>query len=154
MSQRTRIIVKWILVIIWMIVIFLFSNQIAKVSSAQSGVVVEFVRHSLHVSVSEDILTFLTRKAAHTFMYFVLGILMYNVVKEYGFSTKKAILLSILFSLSYASFDEIHQLFVKGRSSEVTDVLIDSTAASVGVFVHYYVAKIHNIRLGKKHAEK
>ena len=154
MNKRTPIIIKWILVIIWMIVIFLFSNQVAKVSSAQSGVVVEFVKHSLHISLSESILTFLTRKAAHIFIYFVLCVLMYNVVKEYGFSTKKAILLSILFSLSYASFDEIHQLFVQGRSSEVADVLVDSTAANVGVFAHYYVAKIRNIRIGKKHAEK
>jgi VanZ family protein len=150
MNRQTRIIIEWILVIAWMIIIFLFSSQVAKVSSAQSGVVVEFVKHSLHVSLSESILTFLTRKAAHTFIYFVLGILIYNVIKEYGFSTKKAILLSILFSIFYASSDEIHQLFVQGRSSEVTDVLIDSTGASIGVFVHYFVAKIHNARFSKK----
>jgi len=146
MSQRTRIIIKWMLVITWMIVIFLFSSQVAKVSSVQSGVVVEFVKHSLHVSLSESILTYLTRKSAHIFLYFVLGILMYNVVRGYGYSTKRAILLSILFSLSYASFDEIHQLFIAGRSSEVGDVLIDTTASSIGVGVYYLAQRINLTR--------
>ena len=154
MNKQTRLIIKWALVIIWMIVIFMLSNEVASVSSARSAIIVNDIANTIHVSLSESILTFLTRKAAHIFVYFVLGILMYSVVKEYGFSTKKAVLLSILFSLSYASFDEIHQLFVQGRSSEVTDVMIDSTAASVGVFVHYYMTKIHNVRLNMKRSEK
>jgi VanZ family protein len=45
-------------------------------------------------------------------------------------------------------------MFVKGRSSELTDVLIDSTAASIGVFAHYYFAKIRNTRLGEKIVKK
>lgn len=132
---------KYLMLIAWMIVILMFSNQVAKVSSSQSEVVVEFARHSLHISLSEGVLTFLTRKAAHIFIYFVLGILMYNVVKEYGFSTKKAILLSMLFSLSYASFDEIHQMFVQGRSSEVTDVLIDTIASVAGIGMYYMIRR-------------
>jgi VanZ family protein len=125
-----------------MAVIFMLSNEVASVSSARSAVIVNDIVNNLHVSLPESILMFLTRKAAHIFMYFVLGILIYNVVKEYGFSTKKAMLLSILFAISYASFDEIHQLFVQGRSSEVRDVMIDSTASTVGVCLHYYFDQI------------
>lgn len=129
-----------------MILIFLFSNEVATTSSTRSAVIVNDIINTLHVSLSEDILTFLTRKAAHIFLYLVLGVLMYNVVKEYGFTTKKAMLLSILFSLSYAGFDETHQLFISGRSGQVSDVMIDTTASAVGVAVYYYLHKLrHNL---------
>jgi VanZ family protein len=39
----------------------------------------------------------------------------------------------------YAVSDEIHQLFTPGRSGEIRDVLIDSVAGMVGIWlIHVY----------------
>jgi VanZ family protein len=123
-----------------MIVIFLLSNEISGVSSGRSGAIVHILTHSLP-GLPQQILTLLTRKAAHTIAYFILGILIYNVVKEYNFTTRRAILLSIGLAFSYACSDEFHQLFVQGRSPEITDVLIDTTASTLGVYSYYLIHK-------------
>lgn len=132
---------KIALLIAWMGLIFLFSNEVADSSSERSGAIVDVIARS--VSWSQDILTFLTRKAAHMFIYFVLGVLMFNVVKEFPLSKKRAVLLSVLFVMLYAITDEFHQTFVPGRSAELRDVLIDTTAGAVGVMIYYIAAKFH-----------
>jgi VanZ family protein len=132
---------KYALLFAWMIVIFLFSNQVSHTSSAQSAVFVGFLE-SLHVSLPEQLLTFLTRKAAHTFIYFTLGILMFNVVRSYNISTRRAIWMSIVFVCGYACTDEFHQIFVSGRSSEITDVMIDTSGGTLGIAAYYAVSKL------------
>ncbi len=138
--------VGYISVGLWMVVIFVFSNQDSSISSRQSGTIVDFIE-SLGSSLGEDLLTFLTRKAAHIFVYFVLGLLVYNLLRTYGMTAKKTIVFSALMAFGYASFDEIHQLFIPGRSGELRDVLIDTTAASVGVVLY---ALLDRVRHSKK----
>ena len=133
-----------------MILIFLLSNEVANVSSGHSAVIVNAVLNSIHINLNESILTFLIRKAAHIFMYFVLGALMLNVVRAHKVSIKKAILLSIVFSLAYASFDEIHQLFIRGRSGELRDVIIDITASIIGIGIFYVFYRIRLNHLNNK----
>lgn len=123
----------------WMIVIFLLSNEVADTSSVRSGAIVDFIAQS--VSWSEGLLTFLTRKAAHIFVYFVLGILMFNAVR-YHVSLRRAVWMSIVFVLAYAVFDEVHQLFVPGRSGEIRDVLIDTMAGGVGIVLYAWTARL------------
>ena len=118
-----------------MVAIFLFSHQDASVSSQQSATVVEFVQ-SLTGSASESLLTFLTRKAAHIFMYLVLGGLLYNVMRTYSLGIRRAALICIVIAMGYAVTDEVHQLAIDGRSGEVRDVAIDTTASAAGVGVY------------------
>lgn len=129
--------------IVWMIVIFLLSNEVSGVSSGRSGEIVHILTNSLHVNLPQELLTFITRKAAHTIAYLILGTLIYNVLKEYNISTKRAILLSIILAATYACSDEFHQLFVQGRSPEITDVLIDTTASTLGIYIYYLIHKSH-----------
>jgi VanZ family protein len=142
---------KYALLLAWMIVIFLFSNQVSHTSSAQSAVFVGFLE-SLHVSLPEQVLTFLTRKAAHTFIYFVLGILMFNVVRSYNISTRRALWMSIIFVCGYACTDEFHQIFVSGRSPEITDVMIDTCGGALGVAAYYAMSKLR-IRSARNSAQ-
>ncbi len=130
-----RLVIKYISVAIWMIVIFLMSNEIAGASSARSDEIVRTIQ-SIGVSAPADLLTFLVRKAAHICAYFVLGILLFNLLKEYGLGVKKMIFISIAIAMLYACTDELHQMFVPGRSGEVRDVLIDTAGAAVGVAVY------------------
>lgn len=115
-----------------MLVIFLFSAQDADVSKSQSGALTDMLG-GLTGDMSEGWLTFLTRKAAHIFLYFVLGVLVYNTVRLHRLPLRRTILLGIAIVFIYAVSDEIHQLYIPGRSGELRDVLIDTTAASLGV---------------------
>jgi VanZ family protein len=125
-----------------MALIFILSNEVATTSSGRSDAIVHVITSSLNVSLSEEILTFITRKAAHIIAYFILGALIYNIVRTYPFSTKRAVFLSIVLALTYAAFDEIHQLFVPGRSGELRDVFIDTIASTVGVYAYYFIYKM------------
>ena len=130
-----RLAIKYIFVAIWMLVIFLMSSEVAGTSSARSDEIVRTIQ-SIGVSASTDLLTFLVRKAAHISAYFVLGILIFSLLKEYGLGVKKMIFISIAIAMLYACTDEVHQVFVSGRSGVVRDVLIDTAGAAVGVVVY------------------
>ena len=126
--------------ILWMLVIFYLSSEGSDTSSERSGAIVETIR-VVAGGLPNDILTFLTRKAAHMIAYFILGVLMYLVVRTYNLRPRTAILLSIGLVCGYAISDEVHQLFVPGRSGEVRDVLIDTISGAVGVWATYGVAR-------------
>ena len=126
-----------LLPLLWMVVIFMLSHQSASISSGQSGVFVEQLRH-IAPSVDQQLLTFLVRKGAHIFAYFVLGILIFNALWRVDlskFKFNRPAMLSIIVCALYAVSDEFHQLFVSGRSGEIRDIIIDSCAATIGVFI-------------------
>ncbi len=124
----------------------MLSNEPASVSSSRSDFIVNTLTGSFNLDTSESFLTFLTRKSAHIFAYFILGVLAYNAFKSKSTSHKQAIIISIIFCLIYAALDETHQLFISGRSGEVRDVALDTTAACLGVFMHYHFNKIYQTR--------
>ena len=90
------------------------------------------------------------RKVAHASEFCILGILVYTCLKAFNIKKYKIILFSILLSFIYACTDEFHQSFVQGRTSQFTDVLIDTAGAVIGVlfinFIFYLINK-------KKHPE-
>ena len=133
--------IKLVCAVVWMLLIFYLSSEGHDASSGRSDVIAEAVRHITNTNLPNDVLTFLTRKAAHITAYFVLGILMYNLVRTYARGALKAITYSIVFVAAYATSDEFHQMFVPGRSSEIRDVLIDTTAGVVGVTVAYFIIR-------------
>ena len=134
MANR-RLVIKYFFVAVWMLVIFLMSSEVAGTSSARSDEIVRTIQ-SIGVSAPADLLTFLVRKAAHISAYFVLGILLFNLLKEYDLGVKKMIFISLAIAMLYACTDEVHQVFVSGRSGQVRDVLIDTAGAAVGVVVY------------------
>jgi len=75
------------------------------------------------------------RKCMHTSVYFVLSILICNCLKIFKISGLKNLIMPIGISFLYACTDELHQLFVEGRTSQFTDVLIDTTGAIIGVTI-------------------
>lgn len=126
-AYNCKRVILWASVVLWMTLIFWFSSAGHDVSSGQSESVVHTVRDTVGVTLPE----YLVRKMAHISAYFVLGILLFNLLREYKLSKKRLILASIAIAILYAITDELHQLFVPGRSGEIGDVLIDSTAAII-----------------------
>ena len=151
MAQTKKISkIHLLLPLFWMAVIFMLSHQPASVSSGQSGVFVEQL-HYIAPSIDQQLLTFLVRKGAHIFAYFVLGILMFNAlwrVDLSNFRFNRPAMLSIIVCALYATSDEFHQLFISGRSGEIRDIIIDSCAATVGVFIISIFC--NNIAIAKK----
>ena len=47
-----------------------------------------------------------------------------------------------LIAAGYAATDEFHQLFVPGRSGQISDVLLDSAGALAGVWIMTGLEKI------------
>lgn len=119
-------------VVLWMAIILLFSSQDAVNSSQQSRAIVEAVEN-IFVSASRELLTFLVRKSAHIFLYFVLGLLVYNAFRGTLRPQAKAVIGSLVVAFGYAIADEMYQLSVDGRSGEMRDVAIDTVAAAVGI---------------------
>ena len=54
---------------------------------------------------------------------------------------KYPLAMSILFSFLYACTDELHQIFVPGRSAQFRDILIDTLGASFGATITYLTIK-------------
>ena len=74
----------------------------------------------------------LIRKGAHFTEYFILGALVFFTLKEYGIKNP---LVPLVACVLYAASDEIHQLFVDGRSARILDVIIDSCGSSLAIFL-------------------
>ncbi len=147
-------IIKLMLVILWMIIIFCFSNQNGDESGKVSeGLIVKVANVMVDDNLSDkkrqevvDKYVIFTRKTAHFMIYLVLGILVINLLTE--FNIKHIFLLSLLTCLLYAASDEAHQLLIPGRSGEVRDVLIDTLGACVGI-CSYFVIK-NNFKFKKQ----
>lgn len=143
---------KLILVVFWLIVIFLFSSQVATESSELSGRIVNSIA-PVAPEIIKSSLTFLVRKSAHIFLYFVLGILTANLLVSYKLKAKLVNIYSLVFVFAYAITDEIHQLFVAGRSGEVRDVLIDTIAGAVGIALYLGIRKLHSTKRASKNTK-
>ena len=57
----------------------------------------------------------------------------YNYIRIFGY--KHTILISLLICIMYSCTDEIHQIFIEGRSGEILDVLIESIGSFIGIIL-------------------
>lgn len=135
--------INFIILVLWCIFIFSFSNQDANTSDVTSYEFADQVIEKYETVTNNEVdkETFieknmkLIRKTAHFSLYLVLGFLSINFIKDYKISRK--MLLGVLFCFLYACSDEIHQLFLDGRSGQLSDVLLDTSGAIIGIFIYY-----------------
>lgn len=139
--QKIKTIIKILLIVLWMFLIFNFSNQNASNSLKSSDKVIYKIVEVIkgrELSNAEKVrikkkYTFFIRKLAHFFLYFVLGGICFSLVSTFIKPYYKSILLSILLSFLYACSDEVHQIFVPGRTARFLDVLIDTSGAILAI---------------------
>ena len=140
-------IIKLILIILWMGVIFSFSSDDADKSTIKSdGVIIKITETALNKKLSDKEKKEYTtkyivpvRKSAHFTLYFILGILVFLFVKDFTVINYKVVLISIIVVLLYSISDEVHQLFVPGRSGEVLDVMIDTMGGFISCNILYLI---------------
>ena len=149
-----------VLVAIWCIVIFLFSNTPAVESTKQSsgfikgsivfictiGQKIGFVRQipsGPSLDIICDYLEVPVRKCAHASIYFILALLvMLELKKNTDFKIEKLCFIAIIFCAIYSMTDEFHQLLVPGRSGEIRDCLIDTMGACYAVALVLIINKL------------
>ncbi|OLO38071.1 VanZ family protein [Alkalihalophilus pseudofirmus] len=137
----------WTAVILWMTLIFYLSHQPATVSSELSEGITEVILTTVekvvpHVNFDLGTFNHLVRKNAHFFAYMILGMLTLNALRRSGVVGYRSMGWTLFICILYAISDEVHQLFVPGRSGEVRDVLIDTAGAIVGIGMYWLVAKL------------
>ncbi|MER2173643.1 MAG: VanZ family protein [Carnobacterium sp.] len=94
-----------------------------------------------HMLVPPDLHHFI-RKNAHFFIYFVLGVLVKVALMNSGVTGFKAIGIGLVICVGYAFSDEIHQLIVPGRGGQLSDVVIDSCGAGLGMVLQVLFVKL------------
>ena len=143
MVNKKKYILRWTLLVLWMCFIFYMSSRSGSESQEQSDLVLSilnFLGLQLNESI-KNIASFIVRKTAHVTEYMILYILIFRVVTLYS-NTKKSKLIALFCMVLYASTDEIHQLFVPGRSGMVRDVFIDSIGGIIGVGITFIYENI------------
>lgn len=108
-------------------IIFYFSSRTSTESSMQSGSILLWITKIFGENAVTD---FIVRKTAHCLEYTGLCVL-FNCAWLFTKGREQR-LLSILCTSLYAVTDEVHQLFVEGRSCELRDWGIDTFGAVLG----------------------
>ncbi|URZ14837.1 VanZ family protein [Clostridium felsineum] len=79
------------------------------------------------------------RKNAHAFEYCLLAGIVTIIIFSLGLKGRYAIVYIWFICLFYAVLDEFHQMYVPGRTSLVSDVLVDFLGANIGMWFSYFV---------------
>lgn len=135
-----RILFNWTLVILWMALIFYFSHQPASQSSELSSGIADLIEETIkkinpNTNYDPVNLNHIIRKGAHFGVYLVLGFFVANCFIATDISKAKGIYLSIMICVLYAISDEVHQIFIPGRSGQVSDVILDSAGGLMGILL-------------------
>lgn len=138
MAKKKEIIISWMLLVIWMIFIFIMSSFNGNISSNQSGSIADLIYNLFNISDTEKV-SLIVRKCAHVSEFFILGILVINLISKYN--VKYSYLISFIVCVLYASSDEFHQLIVPGRSGQVTDIFIDMIGTIFSLLAMYLFNK-------------
>lgn len=141
-----------ILVLVWMGLIFYFSNANGTTSGGTSRRVIVTIVETFtdmrepnpEIDKIVERYQLVVRKGAHFFLYFVLAFLVMNSLYIFGIN-KKTLLISGIICILYSLSDELHQFFVDGRSGNVIDVMWDSSASLISSYLYYRLILIRGI---------
>jgi VanZ family protein len=126
-----NIIKNWLPVLLWAAIIFFFSANPDPYrflpASWRSAVPLPTLTNS---SAAE-----LLGQLMHLLEYGVLAFLVYRALHRKN-PLPKIVLVVLILSMSYALSDEIHQLFVPGRTFQVIDLFIDLLGSLLGVYLY------------------
>lgn len=148
MSKNRDALLRWLPLVAWMVVVFLFSSDAFSVPRT-SRFLGPFFRWLLPNALPEtiDACIVAVRKFAHAWEYAVLSLLAWRALGRPGIDgfrpwswgrAGRAWLISAV----YAASDEWHQSFVPTRGAAVADVLIDASGAAAALLGLALIARI------------
>lgn len=133
---------KWLwltLSVVWIGFIFSNSIQPAQQSDGMSGPITQWLQSAATALFGNGdwVTSTLVRKTAHFVEYMGLGILLYQTARGFWGTRLRFVLSAAVAGLLTASVDETIQLFVEGRSGQLTDVALDFCGVLCGVWLLY-----------------
>lgn len=132
--------------------IYIMSGKVGETSNTISGYVIEFFANFFNsnfknFSQNEQNIIVLSyqhfvRKAAHFSIYAALGFFAYGFINTYkSLRYFKSLIYSLIFVVTYAISDEIHQIFVINRSGQISDVFLDIFGGLFGILMMLLIFK-------------
>ncbi len=82
---------------------------------------------------------YLFRKCAHGFEFFILAFIVSLIFLKTNVTRREAITYTLFIVLLCAVFDEYFQIYIQGRSSSVSDVLIDFIGGILSILVFNFI---------------
>ena len=138
---------RWILyILLGLIVFFIWDNSMQNGGSSD-GISLLFAEifapivNKLGFHGNIWTLNRIVRKLAHLTEFTILGGVLYTILRRY--IIYGTVIKTIGLGMLIASLDEFIQLFSPGRSSQVSDILIDTVGVVIGILV---VKLVHYIR--------
>lgn len=138
---------RWILyILLGLIVFFIWDNSMQNGGSSD-GFSLLFAETFAHIANKLGFhgniwtLNRIVRKLAHLTEFTILGSLLYTILRRY--ITYGTVIKTIGLGMLIASLDEFIQLFSPGRSSQISDILIDTVGVVIGILI---VKLVHYIR--------
>lgn len=146
-KRKIALVITWGFVLLCMVIIFSYSNQIAELSQEVSDGWIKKIFETFGVELSSHTI----RKLAHATEF---GGLCFAFNTAYAATYLRFCpLLSIISTVFYASTDEIHQYFIEGRACQLRDVFVDFCGAAAVTLVLSIIYFIY-IEIKKKREEK
>lgn len=134
--RKIYVSVSWILVAVCMGIIYALSAQTASDSANLSGSFILALFEWLGIEFQQEII----RTVAHCLEFMGLSLLIFNATYS-TWETKFTPLIAFAGTFFYAVTDEIHQIFVPDRAFQLSDILVDSTGALIGVIASFVILK-------------
>lgn len=127
-----------ILVLLWVGYVFTNSLVPASQSSAISGGVVGQLNSMLHqIGIPMEVTDHIVRKSAHFIEFTLLGILLFLTIRSYSPHPGRHLFVGLFLGLLIPVADEFIQLFVEGRGSQVSDVVLDFGGILTGTILFF-----------------
>ncbi len=132
--KKNKIIIG-ILIVAWLAVIWGHSMQPATVSEQESGRFLSVLSQILPFLAYNDLGMFMVRKSAHFTEYAIMGVLLCLEFSHYFKGWFRRMVEPVSAGLAIAFIDETIQLFVEGRSGQVSDIWIDVAGVAIGTVI-------------------
>jgi VanZ family protein len=154
-----KFLLYWLPVLIWMGMIFYASSQpyekqdlrptisshldLKIVETLFSSIVIQYAGDEISINElgAAHFIEFFIRKAAHFFVYFGLGFLIYRALSIYFLNNRLTFVTSWVLTILYAISDEIHQGYTPNRSPHWEDVMIDTVGGLFGIVLAWIIYK-------------
>ena len=146
-----RKVFKILLCVIWLGVIFYNRTRPGEISQKSSNEIINVAKKVIKipaVSIDEagskfkDV-NFYIRKNAHFFQYLILGLLLCSALRQFKLNKGTEIFLMLFLLLLFPVIDELIQKYIPGRTSNITDIVIDFSGGVLAVVLSIISHKMH-----------
>jgi VanZ family protein len=149
-TKFTRFLKYWLPVLGWLVLVFSASADVK--SYQHSSSLFEPLLRWLFPQLAQaqiEAIHHLFRKGGHLTEFAILGLLFWRAIHQPVKNdsrpwnwTEAGLALALVFL--YAASDELHQVFVPGRTALISDVLIDSSGGAIGLILLWLGRKLFN----------